>query len=344
MDVSRLNTLNLNNSNDIIANNISLINGNTIYNIFDLFSLKQNVVVANSLNISSIIGLQALLANTYTKSQNDALLLLKSNLITTYSKIESDNNYYTKSAIDSLLLLEANQLTTYNKIENDALLLLKSNVSTTYSKTDMDLLLALKQGVIPSNGLSIGQINGLQLDLDSRATITNVNNNLALKQQLIGVNGLNINQVNLLQSSLDLKIASNLVYTKTEDDALLLLKSNVSTTYSKTDMDSLLNLKTTKTDLSTALTTLNIQVSTPATNTSTVGIRGGSGEDGTLILSSVKGSYTSNIHNGSGANIQFRSGNASGFVSFQDMGSRNMFGGSSQFETFSNTFATSTAF
>ena len=40
MDVSRLNTLNLNNSNDIIANNISLINGNTIYNILDLFSLK----------------------------------------------------------------------------------------------------------------------------------------------------------------------------------------------------------------------------------------------------------------------------------------------------------------
>ena len=40
MDLSRLSTLSLNNSIDIIANNISLINGNKTNNILDLFVLK----------------------------------------------------------------------------------------------------------------------------------------------------------------------------------------------------------------------------------------------------------------------------------------------------------------
>ena len=40
MDLSRLSTLSLNNSIDIIANNISFINGNKTTNILDLFVLK----------------------------------------------------------------------------------------------------------------------------------------------------------------------------------------------------------------------------------------------------------------------------------------------------------------
>ena len=43
MDLSRLSTLSLNNSIDIIANNISLINGNKTDNILDLFVLKMSM-------------------------------------------------------------------------------------------------------------------------------------------------------------------------------------------------------------------------------------------------------------------------------------------------------------
>ena len=44
MDLSRLSTLSLNNSNDIIANSISLIQGNSTYNIIDSFALKTHFI------------------------------------------------------------------------------------------------------------------------------------------------------------------------------------------------------------------------------------------------------------------------------------------------------------
>ena len=50
MDLSRLSTLSLNNSIDIIANNISLINGNQTNNILDLFVLKISMTQQNKRN------------------------------------------------------------------------------------------------------------------------------------------------------------------------------------------------------------------------------------------------------------------------------------------------------
>ena len=63
MDVSRFNTLSLNNTTDIVANSIRLIQGNTTYNIIDLFALKTNYV-----NSITLIG------NTYNKIETDNLL------------------------------------------------------------------------------------------------------------------------------------------------------------------------------------------------------------------------------------------------------------------------------
>ena len=136
MDLSRLSTLSLNNSNDIIANNISLINGNKTDNILDLFVLKNEYEFTEQIFISSF----------YDKTQ-------------TYTKLEIINLF-----------------------------------NSGYNNLMIDNMLSLKQNVITS--LNIDKIDGLQANLDSRATITNMNNNLALKQNLIGIDSLNINQIN----------------------------------------------------------------------------------------------------------------------------------------------------
>ena len=53
MDLSRLSTLSLNNSIDIIANNISLINGNKTNNILDLFVLKNEYEFTEQIFVDS---------------------------------------------------------------------------------------------------------------------------------------------------------------------------------------------------------------------------------------------------------------------------------------------------
>ena len=53
MDLSRLSTLSLNNSNDIIANNISLINANKTINLLDLFVLKNEYEFTEQIFVDS---------------------------------------------------------------------------------------------------------------------------------------------------------------------------------------------------------------------------------------------------------------------------------------------------
>jgi len=88
-----------------------------------------------------------------------------------------------------------------------------------------------------------------------------------------------------------------------------------------------------------------LAVNSPSVNTATVAIKGASGEDGTLILSSAKGINTSVFHNGSGGNIFLRSANSSGFISLNDTGSRVFIGTSTLYSAvFSNTIANASVF
>ena len=73
-------------------------------------------------------------SDTYTKTEINNSLLLKSNV--------SDN--YNKGEIDSKLLLKNNVADNYIKTEIDSKLLLKSNVSDNYNKTEIDNKLLLK--------------------------------------------------------------------------------------------------------------------------------------------------------------------------------------------------------
>ncbi|KAA6355471.1 MAG: hypothetical protein EZS28_049002, partial [Streblomastix strix] len=72
---------------------------------------------------------------SYTKGEDDALLLLKADktqLIDSYTKGEADN----------LLNNKANSGVSYTKGEDDALLLLKADKTTTYTKTETDYLIS----------------------------------------------------------------------------------------------------------------------------------------------------------------------------------------------------------
>ena len=88
-----------------------------------------------------------------------------------------------------------------------------------------------------------------------------------------------------------------------------------------------------------------LSVNSPSINTATVAIKGASGEDGTLILSSAKGTYSSVFHNGSGGKIYLRSANSSGFICLNDTGSRVFIGTSTLYSAvFSNTIANASVF
>ncbi|KAA6388593.1 MAG: hypothetical protein EZS28_015881 [Streblomastix strix] len=116
--------------------------------------------------------------DSYTRTEDDALLLRKADQSTTSTKTETDVlldakadktdiiDSYTRTEDDALLLLKADQSTTstktetdvlldakadktdiidsYTRTEDDALLLLKADQSTTYTKTETDVLLDAK--------------------------------------------------------------------------------------------------------------------------------------------------------------------------------------------------------
>ncbi|KAA6378914.1 MAG: hypothetical protein EZS28_025559 [Streblomastix strix] len=133
-------------------NNSSVVcAGGGVRSIADIQSASYSKSEANE-----IFDTKADKSTTYTKTEDDALLLLKADktqLIDSYTKGETNNLLnnkadtgvsYTKGEDDALLLLKADKSTTYTKTEDDALLLLKADKSTTYTKTQDDALLLLK--------------------------------------------------------------------------------------------------------------------------------------------------------------------------------------------------------
>ncbi|KAA6361520.1 MAG: hypothetical protein EZS28_042953, partial [Streblomastix strix] len=91
----------------------------------------------------SMLLLKADKSTTYTKTEDDALLLLKADKSTTYTKGETNNLLnnkadtgvsYTKSEDDALLLLKADKSTTYTKGETNNLLNNKADTGVSYTK------------------------------------------------------------------------------------------------------------------------------------------------------------------------------------------------------------------
>ena len=103
--------LNLNISADIIANTISLIDGNDIADIKDLFSHSSEID-----NYYTISDIDNIIDNYYTKQQIDISL---GDYYTIQQLNTSFSNYYIISQIDNLLNDKANQSTTYTKTETD---------------------------------------------------------------------------------------------------------------------------------------------------------------------------------------------------------------------------------
>ena len=150
MDLSRLNTLSLNDSNDIIANSISLINGNKTDNILDLFVFKTDYDFTYSILIN----------NTYSNAVIDDLLNLKQNVIG-INTLNINQINMLQTNLDSRALIT----NIYTQTETDA---------GFYTKSAITSLLNLKQNVIGINSLNINQTLNLQTNLDSRALITSV--------------------------------------------------------------------------------------------------------------------------------------------------------------------------
>ena len=123
-------------------------------------------------------------------------------------------------------------------------------------------------------------------------------NLLNLKQILIGINELNINQINTLQTTLDLKAPKLTTYTKTENDAQLLLKVN-------------------KTDLANNLSTLNAKIGGTPLVSATMNIKGDTVLN-TLILESSKGTQLTYFHFGTNGDIYLRPSVPAGVVCICD--------------------------
>ncbi|KAA6372024.1 MAG: hypothetical protein EZS28_032449, partial [Streblomastix strix] len=175
----------------------------------------------------ALLLLKADKSTTYTKTEDDAFLLLKADktqLIDSYSKSETyvRDEVYTKGETNNLLNNKADTGVSYTKGEDDALLLLKADKTQlidSYSKSE-----TYARDEVYTKGETNNLLNN---KTDTGVSYTKGEDDALLL----------------------LKADKSTTYTKTEDNALLLLKTDKSTTYTKTEDDALLLLKADKTQL-----------------------------------------------------------------------------------------------
>ncbi|KAA6393066.1 MAG: hypothetical protein EZS28_011406 [Streblomastix strix] len=207
--------------------------------------------------------------DAYTKTQDDALLLLKEDktqLIDAYKQTEVDAflddklnvsdqiDAYTKGEADNLLSSKANSGVSYIKEEDDALLLLKAEKTQlidAYTKGETNNLLINKDnsGVSYTKGeddaLLLLKADKTQLiDAFTKGETNNLLNNKADS----GVSYTKGDADNLLSN----KANSGVSYSKTQDDALLLSKADKTQlidSYTRGEDDALLLLKADKKQL-----------------------------------------------------------------------------------------------
>ncbi|KAA6387367.1 MAG: hypothetical protein EZS28_017108 [Streblomastix strix] len=208
-------------------------------------------VVCASGGVRSIADIQNA---SYTKSEDDAFLLLKADKSTTYTKSETNNLLnnkadtgvsYSKSEDDALLLLNADKtqlIDSYTKGETNDLLNNKADNGVSYTKGEDDALLLLKAD--KSTTYTKGETNNLLNNkADTGVSYTKGEDDALLllkadKTQLI--DSYTKGETNNLLNN---KADNGVSYMKGEDDALLLLKADKSTTYTKGETNNLLNNK-----------------------------------------------------------------------------------------------------
>ncbi|KAA6376025.1 MAG: hypothetical protein EZS28_028449 [Streblomastix strix] len=249
-------------------------------------SLKQIKYQIQKLNISDQI-------DAYTKTQDDALLLLKADktqLIDAYSKTQADALFddklnvsdqidsCTKGEDDALLLLKADKtqlIDAYTKGETNNLLNNKAVSGVSYTKGENDALLKADSGVSYTKGqddtLLLLKADKTQLiDSYNKTDVDNLLNNKAnsgvscTKGEDDALLLLKVDKTQLIDSYTkgeinnflnNNKADSVVSQTKGEDDALLLLKTNQSTTYIKIEIDYLISqIEVSDVDLSGCMT------------------------------------------------------------------------------------------
>ena len=247
-------SVNINNTESIIADSIFLIDSNDLIDIRSLFLYRTEA--------SDIVGIPPDTLNTLQEIA-DAInndpnffqtinneLNLKRNITDSYSKTDVNTlllNHYTKTESDTLLNAKLNASVIsnyYNKTEIDGFNNLR------YLKTETNNLLNLK---VDTTTFNTANQQRIQADANLEASIL-------LKQDIINDGDLTIAKTNGLQAALNLKANSSDVYTKAEADNLLsnkldtsvfntqiALKANIadvyykSVLYTKTEVDSLVS-------------------------------------------------------------------------------------------------------
>ncbi|KAA6368736.1 MAG: hypothetical protein EZS28_035737, partial [Streblomastix strix] len=231
-------------------------------------SYNNSSVVCAGGGVRSIADIQSA---SYSKSEDDALLLLKADKSTTYTKTEDD----------ALLLLKADKSTTYTKIETNNLLNNKADTGVSYTKGEDDALLLLKADKTQLiDSYTKGETNNL---LNNKAD-TGVSYTKGEDDALLLLKADKSTTYTKTQDDalLLLKADKSTTYTKTEDDALLLLKADKSTTYTKTEDDALLLLKADKTQLIDSYT--KGETNNLLNNKADTGVSYTKGEDDALLL------------------------------------------------------------
>ena len=140
--------LSLNNTNDVIAHSIHLIQGNIVTDIL-------HIIAQNGADTNAVIT--ALLAD---QSFIDAIAASATH---SYTKTESDDLFYTKTYLNTALngQVDISTLSSYcTKTEIDNNIYTRTQVDTNiYTKTQSDNLINAKQNIINDGHLTIAKTN-----------------------------------------------------------------------------------------------------------------------------------------------------------------------------------------
>ncbi|KAA6375626.1 MAG: hypothetical protein EZS28_028848, partial [Streblomastix strix] len=190
-------------------------------------------VVCAGGGVRSIADIQSA---SYSKSEDDALLLLKADKSTTYTKTEDD----------ALLLLKADKIQlidSYTKGETDNLLNNKANTGVSYTKGEDDALLLLKADKTQLiDSYNKGETNNLLNNkADTGVSYTKGEDDALLLLKADKTQLIDSYTKGETDNLLNNKANTGVSYSKGEDDALLLLKANQSTTYTKIETDQLIS-------------------------------------------------------------------------------------------------------
>jgi hypothetical protein len=287
-------SINLTNSVDLIVNSLSVIKGNNIEDISEIFLSKDEA-------ISGIVGLPVSTLDTLEKIgasiDNDpnffvnnqisldqksdltyvnGQLLLKKDLASYNTEKDiitnTFNDYQSIASNTTLLNAKANQATTHTKTEDTAFLNAKANQATTYTKTEIDTIF---ETLIDSAPIALDQLSELAAALDNDANYaSNVNNLIATKAAQASTYTKTEND-----SLLNAKANQTTTYTKAEDNTLLNAKANQATTYTKTEDNALLNAKANQATTYTKTEADTLVTSVLRTGATSVSLKNNSNED-----------------------------------------------------------------